>query len=186
AVIPTVTTQPALTTYYRAINIDYTKVPNTDQTDFPILVQGTYSYLKTVANGGKVQNANGYDIGFYSDSGLTTPLKFEINKWSATTGELIAWIKIPTLSHTTNTTIYMAYGNPSITTDQSDPAGVWTNNYLSVWHLGDGTTLNLADSTSNNNTLVNGNSTPATPGKFYGGADFVGANSNYLYGGSTI
>ncbi len=37
AVIPTVTTQPALTTYYRAINIDYTKVPNTDQTDFPFL-----------------------------------------------------------------------------------------------------------------------------------------------------
>src|SRR5262250_668689 len=45
-------------TYERAITIDLTKVPNTDQSSFPVLVSGTYSYLATVANGGKVRNAN--------------------------------------------------------------------------------------------------------------------------------
>ncbi|MCC6323730.1 hypothetical protein IT400_02970, partial [Candidatus Nomurabacteria bacterium] len=77
--------------YKRTITINHTEVINTDQTDFPILISGTYSYLKTVANGGNVQNANGYDIGFYSDSSLTTKLKWETERYVATTGEVIYW-----------------------------------------------------------------------------------------------
>src|SRR5208283_4210852 len=37
--------------YRRAIVIDHTKVPNTDQANFPVLITGTYTYLATVANG---------------------------------------------------------------------------------------------------------------------------------------
>ena len=48
--------------YRRAITIDHRKVANTDQSSFPVLVTGTYSYLATVANGGKVQNTSGYDV----------------------------------------------------------------------------------------------------------------------------
>src|SRR6185503_17837001 len=33
--------------YQRAITIDHTKVPNTDQTNFPMLISGVYSYLAT-------------------------------------------------------------------------------------------------------------------------------------------
>jgi len=43
--------------YRRAITIDHTKVPNTDQANFPVLISGTYSYLATTANGGGVTNA---------------------------------------------------------------------------------------------------------------------------------
>jgi len=58
--------------YSRSITIDHTKVPNTDQSNFPVLISGTYSYLKTLANGGNVQNANGYDIIFAFDSICST------------------------------------------------------------------------------------------------------------------
>ena len=44
--------------YRRAITISHTKVPTTDQTDFPVLVSGTFSYLATTANGGNVTNSS--------------------------------------------------------------------------------------------------------------------------------
>ena len=53
--------------YRRTITIDHTKVPSTDQSNFPVLFSGTYSYLATTSNGGNVTSANGYDIIFTSD-----------------------------------------------------------------------------------------------------------------------
>src|SRR5258706_6168139 len=58
--------------YSRSITIDHSKVPNSDQSNFPILISGTYSYLATVANGGNVQNSNGYDLIFTSDSSFAS------------------------------------------------------------------------------------------------------------------
>src|SRR5689334_23170379 len=52
----------------RTVVIDHTKVPNTDQTNFPLLFSGTYTYLATTGNGGGVTNSNGYDIIFTSDA----------------------------------------------------------------------------------------------------------------------
>src|SRR3989338_568005 len=85
--------------YSRSITIDRTKVPNTDQTDFPVLVSGTYSYLATVANGGKVQNASGYDVGFYTNSKCSTgKMSWETELYTATTGVVNYWVKVPTLT----------------------------------------------------------------------------------------
>ena len=53
--------------HVQSIVIDHTKVSNTDQIDFPMLFSGTYPFLATIANGGNVQNANGYDIIFSTD-----------------------------------------------------------------------------------------------------------------------
>ena len=50
----TTLTVTAALVYQRMIVIDHTKVPNTDQGDFPVLISGTYSYLATAGNGGKV------------------------------------------------------------------------------------------------------------------------------------
>jgi uncharacterized protein YxeA len=50
--------------YYRSITVNSAQVPST-QTNFPMLVSGTYSYLAQTPTG-KVQNANGYDVGFYT------------------------------------------------------------------------------------------------------------------------
>jgi hypothetical protein len=160
--------------YYRPITVDYTKVPNTDQTNFAVLVAGTYTDLKTVANGGKVTDANGYDVAFFSDSGLTTQLKHETELWTATTGVVVYWVKIPTVSYTANTVFYMAYGNAAISTDQSDKNNVWYANYKGVYHLPNGTTLTALDSTSNAKdlTLSGGPAPAAMVGKINGGGDF--------------
>ena len=54
-------------------------------------------------------------------------------------------------------TILLFYGDPSITTDQSDPVNTWDSNFKAVYHFGDGTTLSATDSTGGNKgTLFNG------------------------------
>jgi len=125
--------------FRRAITIDHTKVPNTDQSNFPVLISGTYSYLATAPNGGDVTSLSGYDIIFTSDAAGTTVLPDERESYNYFTGAVLFWVKAPTLSHTTDTVIYMFYGNGSITTDQSNKMGVWDANYKGVWHLANGT-----------------------------------------------
>jgi lysophospholipase L1-like esterase len=161
----------------RPITIDHTKVQSSTQTNFPVLISGTYAYLKTTANGGDVENASGYDIVFYSDQALTTPLKFEIESWSATTGAINAWVKIPSLSHTVDTVIYMAYGDASVSSDQSDPENVWDSNFNNVWHFKNPSSPDLTDSTAQSWDMTN-NGLTGTTGKISGG---VAANGSTQY-----
>src|SRR5260370_6901612 len=74
--------------YERAITIDHTKVPNTDQGNFPFLISGTYSYLATVANGGRVQNANGYEPIFPTHQSATLRLAPDIDSYTPPTAPL--------------------------------------------------------------------------------------------------
>lgn len=168
-------------TYYRAITIDESLCGSADSTNFPVLFAGTYSYLATVANGGKVQNANGYDIGFFADSALTTPLDWEVVEYTATTGKIEAHVRVPTLSASANTVIYIAYGDSGISTFQGDVAGTWNSGFALVAHLPDGTTLSANDSTSNANhgTVTNA---VAAAGKIGGGASFDGAGDSIDFG----
>ena len=119
------------------MTVDHTLVPST-QSNFTVLVSVTDATLKTTANGGHVANSNGYDIGFYTDSSGSTKLKWEIESYNPVTGQLIAWVKIPTLSSTSDTSFYLFYGDPSITSDQSDPVNTWDSNFKAVYHLGNG------------------------------------------------
>jgi biopolymer transport protein ExbB len=149
-------------TYSIAVTIDHTRVPNTDQTNFPVQIAGTIATLKTTGNGGHVTSASGYDIAWFSDSGLTTPLKFERTLYTASTGAHCFYVKVPTLSHTADTVIYLGYGDAGVTTDQADPTNVWDANFKAVYHFGDGSAVTLTDSTSNGNTLTNNGSTATT------------------------
>lgn len=166
--------------YYRSITLDQ---PASDLSNFTILFTGTYSWLKTVANGGQVKHGSGYDIRFFSDSALTTMLKFERVYWSATTGECEFWIKIPTLTSASATVIYIAYGSATVTTDQQDPANAYDSNTKAVYHYGDGTTLNANDSIGVNNGTVNGTVVAAAGGKTKGAADFDGS-TGYINNGT--
>jgi RHS repeat-associated protein len=160
--------------YRAAITVDHTKVPNTDQTNFPLLVSGTYGFLATTANGGGVSNSSGYDIVFTSDSAGTSLLPFEQESYSPINGSVNYWVQVPLLSHTADTVIYMFYGNSGISTDQSNKSGVWDSNFIGVWHLPNGTTLSANDSTSNgNNGVISG--AAASTGKIGGGASFSGS-----------
>lgn len=162
--------------YYRVLTIDHTKVPNTDRSNFPVLISGTYAPLKTVVNGGNVQNSSGYDIAFFSDSALTTQLKHETERYIASTGEVIYWVKVPTVATAADTVIYMAYGDSTISTDQSDKTNVWDSNFKTVYHLPDGTTLTALDSTSNALNGTIGGSAAAGAAKIGGGVNLDGSN----------
>lgn len=130
-------------------------------------------FLRTVSNSGLVQNASGFDIGFYTNTGLGTKLKWEIESWNPSTGEIVAWVLISTLSVSVNTTYVLGYGSSSIITDQSDPAGTQAL-YAAKWNFPDGSTLGLLDSTANNNDGSTGGAT-ATDGIAGGGANFSSA-----------
>jgi hypothetical protein len=160
-------------TYCKVVTTSVSMVSgSSDLTNYPLTVILTDADLKTVGNGGMVNNANGYDIGFYPDcSGSGAALKWEMETYTPATGAIVAHVLRPTLSHTVNDTIGMYYGNSSISTFQSTASLVWNSNYVGVWHLKDGSTLSASDSTSN--SLTGTITTPAaSSGKIDGGAAF--------------
>jgi hypothetical protein len=162
--------------HYRVITIPAQSGLSADLSNYPVEVQGTYSYLATVANGGLVQNASGYDVGFFTDNTCGTKLAWQTEIWTAASGVVTYWVKLPTVSKTTSTTFVMAYDAGSVTTDQSNATGVWDANFKGVYHLPNGTTLTTLDSTSN---AVNGSnhSTGAGAGKIDGDGVFTGSQS---------
>jgi hypothetical protein len=131
----------------RRITIDSTKVEgSSDLTNFPLLIKTQNDCnLKTAANGGAVQNSNGWDIIFMDSDGVTQ-LDHEIEEYDGTTGDFTAWVRIPTLPYNSDKDIYMYYGKSGLTCDPSNPTGVWDSSYEAVYHLND----DFEDSTSHN------------------------------------
>ncbi|MCK5161594.1 MAG: DUF2341 domain-containing protein, partial [Candidatus Aureabacteria bacterium] len=167
--------------YYKVITIDYEKVDET-LTNYPMLFSVTDTDLKTTANGGYVTNSSGYDIIFTDENG--TRLSHEIETYIGTTGEFISWVKIPSLSSTENTDVYLYYGQSSITTSLENVTGVWDDNYKGVWHLdeeqaGTGNLDLYQDSTLNNNDGDDYVSTTGQEGQI-GGGQQVGGSSDYI------
>ena len=135
--------------YRKKITIDHTEVEgSTDFTNFPVLIS-----LPSDAGLANHARDNGWDILFTSSDGKTK-LSHEIEKFDGNTGELVAWVKAPTLYATSGTVLYVYYGNPSAT-NQENVTNVWSNGYVAVWHLND----DFVDSTSNNHDGTNYGST---------------------------
>jgi len=164
--------------YYSAFTVQSGQVPAT-MTDFPVgILEAGLARLKTVGNGGHVQNANGYDIRPYSDAGLTSALTFQLVYFNATTGALEMYVNLASLDD--GAVIYLGYGDAGISTDGSSTS-TWNANFKAVYHFGDGATLSLADSTSNARTLTNNNTVTATAAHVVGGsAGFASASSQWL------
>jgi len=161
--------------YQRTIVIDHTKVPNTDQINFPFLFNTTDPTLATTANGGHVYSPNGNDIVFSADPNGATKLDYELEKYDPANGQVVAWVRIPTLSHTADTLIYLFYGNSSNMPPQQNPEGVWDSNYLGVWHVANNNgQLSLVDSTSNKNNATSNGAT-VTTGQIDGGMQTNGS-----------
>lgn len=146
-------------------------------TNYPFMLSITDADLKTVGNSGKVQNSSGYDIIFVNASacdGSGSNLTWDTERYTATSGALIAWIKFATLHYNSNEVIAMYFGNSSISTYQSTASSVWSA-YSAVYHFDNGTTLNRNDATANaNNLSTGGTANPtATTGKIDGGGSFT-------------
>ncbi|MCL5411956.1 MAG: DUF2341 domain-containing protein [Patescibacteria group bacterium] len=171
--------------YRKKITLDHTKVSG-DQTYFPVLINRTDTDWRDVSHGGKVYQSDGGDI-LFTSSDRTTKLDHEIESYNALTGALSVWVKVPALSSTADTDLYIYYGNSVDSANQWNINGTWddggSNYYKGVWHLDEdpsGNAPQLADSTSNgNNGTSNGSMTSGqqTGGVIGGSLNFDGSDN---------
>ena len=155
--------------FRKAITIEHTRIVE-DLTDYPLLLVTVDADLAARAQ------ANGQDILFADSSG--NKLDHEIESFDGATGALTVWVRIPTLSSTEDTTIYMYYGNETAA-DQQNPMGVWDGNFVMIQHLEETSGTHL-DSTSffNHATTVSVTG-QGIPGKI-GGADVLDGVNDYF------
>jgi len=157
--------------YERNITIDHTKVAGgEDLYNFPALISLTgQNFLKTSPTG-HIKNPYGYDIVFTDVN--YNKLDHQIEYYSDTNGDLIAWVRIPVISSSTNTIIKILYGNYYKTTDPS-VTSVWDSHYKGVWHLDNS---NLNDFTSYNKSATPSNSPSYSPGQINNSLELNGSN----------
>jgi len=149
--------------FKKTITLQGAQIVGGAHTDFPVLISHTDPDLAQAA--GKVTSTNGFDIIFSDDNG--SALDFQLEKYDGTTGQFVAWVRLPTLTNGTDVDIHMLYGNSQITTDQSTTA-VWGTNYQAVWHLND----DFLDHTSTSFDGVNNGSSDVVA-KIADGQNFV-------------
>jgi hypothetical protein len=162
--------------YRKQITINYTKV-SANLIDFPVLIS-----LSSDANLASHARSDGWDIVFTS-SDKKTKLNHELEKYNSTTGNLVAWVKVPTISSTSNTVLYMYYGNPT-SSNQQNCAGVWSS-YVAVYHFMDGSGSKITDSTLQNNSTLYGGGSHWTSGQIGGAYNFDGINDYAVITAST-
>ncbi|MEO2201530.1 MAG: DUF2341 domain-containing protein, partial [Nitrosopumilus sp.] len=171
------------------ITVSLNTVISSDLSDFPVLISLTNSDFT------QTNNSDGIDIVFTTSDG-TTQLSHEIEKFDSSTGELVAWVKFPTLPSTSTTDIYIYYKGNSISVDPSD---VWDSNYNAVFHLNQTATGDVdefVDVTGNENHGTTGGTgrmnhaesreTTQTDGQIGYGQQFAGStvhSTNRVQGG---
>ena len=125
------------------ITTDQTDI-DADLTDFPVLVKLTstnFDFTKALSTGN--------DIRFTASDGSTL-LKYERERHDSTNSLAEYWVKVPSVSSTTDTDFYIYYGN-SGAADGADPIAVWDSSHVMVQHKKDITTSTINDSTVNAN-----------------------------------
>ena len=160
--------------YRKQITIGHTNIPQ-DLANFPVLVSTVDTDLQEKAQ------PNGDDILFMNNTGFATRLNYEIEQYDGSLGKLIAWVNITQLSSNEDTTFYMYYGNPT-TLSQQNPEKTWDSNYVAVWHFGETSGTNIADSTSNHFNATANTYTPVTAGRIGNGRYFDMTNSEIYVG----
>ncbi len=164
--------------YYSPFTVQTGQVPAL-QTDFPMLLLPTDNRFRTIANGGHVQSASGYDLRPYSNSGLTSALTFELvpGTFNATTGFFEMWVKVPVQD---GYVVYLGYDDATLVTDGSSTA-TWESSFTLVSHYPNGIVLSVADSTSNANNGTNHGATPVVTARG-GGLNTNAVNQYVDYG----
>ena len=156
----------------KKIVIDHTKVSG-DQTNFPVLISN-------ISTDFSIAQISGNDFIFLNQTNQTK-YNHEIESFDRSTGTLVAWVNIPYLSSSVDTTIYLYYGNPTCG-NQQNVAGTWPSDYKAVWHMKDVTTSTIADSTINNftGTKQSTNVPIETTGRIGKAQDFNGATNTNI------
>ncbi|RJQ38959.1 DUF2341 domain-containing protein [Candidatus Microgenomates bacterium] len=151
--------------FRKKLTINAAQVSDADSanfTNFPVLVSLTDVSLR------KAQST-GNDILFTSSDG-STKLNHEIESFTQSNGQLVAWVQVSTLDYDDNTDIYMYYGNSSAASQQS-ATSVWDASTVGVWHMNNGNYNNSTSVANLNGTNNNSVGTNASS-KIAGGATF--------------
>jgi hypothetical protein len=160
--------------YSKPITINHLQV-HAALSNFPVLINITDTDLKDNAQ------ADGDDIAFVS-SNNATQYNHEIEKYTSGTGKLVAWVNVTSLSNTTDTIIWMYYGNGGCSSQQHATA-TWHTNYMAVYHMG--YSSGIQDSTANNRDATRSGNTATQTDKFFGDCqlftgDWSGSSSTYI------
>ena len=125
---------------------------------------------------------DGNSIRFVSPDNQTE-YPYEIDTWN-NSGTSFVWVKIPTVSNTTNTRFLMYYNN-SNAVDGETPTEVWDDNYHMVQHMNDNTTSDIVDSTEyGNDGTKKGSNEPIeissiiANGQDFNGTDYIECGDN--------
>ncbi|WOV93075.1 MAG: DUF2341 domain-containing protein [Candidatus Nitrosoabyssus spongiisocia] len=180
----TVVVQQTLDTSWNTrlqITIDSSQVIGNHE-NFTVLI----SINDTNLNSTTVQSA-GQDIRFTTTDG-TTLLEHEIESFTnnATTGTLVAWVRLPTLSSTSDTILYMYY---NVSTASSIPyPDVWDSDYVIIYHMDQSTfgaqsTLDSSGNDCHATPLSTGstdfNSSDLVSAQIGNGLNFDGVDNNH-------
>jgi hypothetical protein len=148
--------------YRISIVIDHDKVSE-NLTNFPVLIDISYANLSTKAQ------SDGDDFVFTDYNG--NKLNHEIEYYDNSSGHLIVWVNVTSLSATVDTVLYMYYGNPGCGNQDNIP-GTWRSEFVMVHHL-DETSGTHYDSTSyGNNGTAQSSVDQNVTGKIDGADEF--------------
>jgi len=111
--------------YSEKITINRYKVAD-DLANFPVLFSVASDDLKNA-------QPDGNDFVFTSQDN-TTKYNHEVELYDHLTGELIAWVNLPSISADEDTIFYIYYGNTDCE-NQENVAGTWDSNYVGVFHM---------------------------------------------------
>ncbi|MCL5667137.1 MAG: DUF2341 domain-containing protein [Patescibacteria group bacterium] len=139
--------------YRQKLTVNHGQVAG-NLSNFPVLVSLSSNDLKSTVNGGKVGKTDGTDIVFVSQDNKTK-LFHELDSYNSSTGQLTAWVKLPSLSSSNDTAFYVYYGN-GYASDQQDKAGVWDGDFRAVYHGNNLSDSKNSRSMSGSNGLASG------------------------------
>lgn len=177
-ILPNAEDTVASLAYKKDITINSGQVATT-LSDFPVMVDIYDSDLKTDAQ------KDGDDIAFMQNGvQLNHEIEYYDHYYNSTHAHLIAWVRIPTLSGSSDTTIEMHYGDSDVGNLQN-AEGVWNSGYESVWHMNDNLTAGqLIDSTENDYDGVPFDMAArnVTDGQIDGAYEFTGSSERAIIG----
>ena len=125
--------------FARTFNITFPGYSGSETlTDFPVLIRLSKDRNDFKYSACKL--ANGGDLRFADSEGNL--LSSEVDTWNES-GESFVWVKVPSLSASTEIRAYYGCANPPA----NNPNDVWSNGYIGVWHLGE-SARPLVDSTA--------------------------------------
>lgn len=156
--------------YRMPLVIDHLKVAG-ELVDFPVMVALDDPDLAKA-------EPMGADLRFVDAAGNV--LAHELERFGAGSATTTAWVRVPAVSATVDTTIYLYYGNPGAA-DAQQPSTLWAG-YAGVYHFGQVDPLDVHDA-SGNNPGTNGGVTSA-PGQILGAASFPGGAGNHISAGA--